>query len=135
MRPRTIILIICVIILLPLLIVFSVPLMDWLLRIIFRELQHGLVGVVLAVVLGIAQLLLCFLTKRLAIRLIPIEIILLGYCFCLFLFFGMKGIGDYIAAMIFGIIFSIALSGVVLAWLIYGGFRLFIHFKKRTIIE
>lgn len=128
-------LIICGIILLPILIVLFVPLKDWLLRIIFRELQHGLIGIVLAVVLGIAQLLLCFLTKRLAIRLIPIEIILLGYCFCLFLLFDMKGIGDYIAAMIFGTMFSIALGGIIIAWLIFGIFRLIIHFKKHSRIQ
>ena len=135
MKPRTIILIICGVILLPLLIFFSVPLKDWLLRIIFEELQHRLVGVILAVVLGITQLLLCFFSKRLPIRLIPVYIILLGYLLCLILFFGMEGLGEYIAAMILGIMFSIALSGVVLAWLIYGGFRLFIHLKKRSIIE
>ena len=135
MKPRTIILIICGVILLPLLIFFSVPLKDWLLRIIFEELQHRLVGVILAVVLGIAQLLLCFFSKRLPICLIPVYFILLGYLFCLILFFGMEGLGEYIAAMIYGIMFSIALSGVVLAWLIYGLFRLFIHLKKRSIIE
>ena len=134
MKPRTIILIICGVILLSLLIFFSVPLKDWLLRIIFEELQHRLVGVILAVVLGIAQL-LCFFSKRLPIRLIPVYFILLGYLLCLILFFGMEGLGKYIAAMILGIMFSIALSGVVLAWLIYGGFRLFFHLKKRSIIE
>ena len=135
MKPRTIILIICGVILLPLLIVFSIPLTDCLLRFVFEELQHVLVGVILAVVLGVTQLLLCFMAKRIPIRLIPISIILLGYLLCLVLFFGMEGLGEYIAAMIYGIMFSIALIGVVLAWLIYGLFRLFIHLKKRSIIE
>ena len=135
MKPRTVITVICVIILLPLLIVFSVPLTDCLLRFVFEELQHVLVGVILAVVLGITQLLLCFFSKRLPICLIPVYFILLGYLLCLVLFFGSEGLAEYIAAMIYGIMFSIALSGVVLAWLIYGFFRLFIHLKKRSIIE
>ena len=135
MKPRTVIAVICGILLLSLLIVFSVPLTDCLLRFVFEELQHVLVGVILAVVLGITQLLLCFFSKRLPICLIPVYFILLGYLFCLILFFGMEGLAEYIAAMIYGIMFSIALSGVVLAWLIYGLFRLFIHLKKRSIIE
>ena len=132
MKPRTVITVICVIILLPLLIVFSVPLTDCLLRFVFEELQHVLVGVILAVVLGITQLLLCFFSKRLPICLIPEYFILLGYLFCLILFFGMEGLGEYIAALILGIMFTIALSGILTAWLIFGLYRLIVHLINRS---
>lgn len=135
MKPKTIFLFICGLLFLSHLVIFSVPLMDWLLRFSFEELHYRLVGVVLAVVLGITQLLLCFLTKRIPIRLIPIYIILLGYLFCLNLLFGMEGLGEYIAAMIFGIMFSIALSGIIIAWLIFGIYRLIIHFKRQPRIQ
>lgn len=81
------------------------------------------VGIILAVVLFLIQLLLCFKATKTTTRRIPIYIILFGGVLCL-LALGSDSRGSVldgskIAALILAIVVGIALIGVVAAWAVY----------------
>ena len=124
---KTFIFIILTVVFLPILIIFSVPMIDWLLRYILVELHHDVVGIVLAVIIGIIQLFLCCKTKRVIFRLLPILFILLCFLLCLILYVFASGLGEIIAAMIFAVMFSIVSVGIIAAWVIYLMYRFTVY--------
>ena len=97
-----------------------------LLRYIFEELHYDIVGIVLAVIVGCIQLLLCCKAKRMIFRLFPVFFILLCFLMCLMLIFFAPGLGEIIAARIFAAMFSIAAIGIIAAWVIFFIYRLVI---------
>ena len=82
------------------------------------------VGCIFAVGFMIIQLLLCYKTKHILIRLIPIFMLVVGFGLCLVLFFGGFGTGSFfgevILAMICAITLSVASTGIAAAWIIFG---------------
>ena len=82
------------------------------------------VGCIFAVGFMIVQLLLCYKTKHILIRLIPICILVVGFGLCLVLFLGGFGTGSFfgevILAMICAITLSVASTGIGAAWIIFG---------------
>ena len=127
MKTKTVIFIILTVVFLPILIIFSVPMIDWLLHYIFEELHHDVVGIVLAFIVGFIQLLLCCKAKRVIFRLFPVFFILLCFLLCLILYVFASGLGEIIAAMIFAAMFSIVSVGIIAAWVIYLMYRFTVY--------
>ena len=72
------------------------------------------------------QLTLCFKAKRLAVKCIPLYLVLLGGGYALALWTGLLGTysagaisGNQLAAYVCGIVVGIASSGIALAWIGY----------------
>lgn len=86
--------------------------------------NYVVVGIILALIFLITQLLLCYGVKRIWIRLIP----------CLILFFGGFGrgsfFGEIILAMICASALSVASTGIGAAWGIWGLYKLIKRLKR-----
>lgn len=77
-----------------------------------------------------SQVLLCYKTKKFAIRCIPIFVILLGSAFCVATWFGLFGTsivgvlpGHQLVAMIFGLVVVVAFLGMLAALLFLGSMK------------
>lgn len=73
-----------------------------------------------------AQVLICLMTKKTALRLIPVYIIVAGIVLCIAVYSGMFGTGNgfigdgyKILALILSMIIGLACIGVVSAWIVY----------------
>ena len=96
--------------------------------IIFEEPKYlFVVGIILAVVFFMIQLLLCFKARQTNVKRIPVYFILLCGLLCFMLFIGAFGSGsggvianvNQLIASILAIVVGIALIGVVTAWIVY----------------
>lgn len=85
------------------------------------------IGVMGGVILFAIQLMFCFKARGLAIRLIPVYLVLLGGVFCLALWAGWLGSssagaisGNQLAAYVLGAVVGISSMGLGGAWVVYG---------------
>ena len=94
----------------------------------FNEPKYSfVVGLICAILFFIVQLLLCFIAKKNAIKLIPVYLILSGFAFCLAMYCGLFGTGSFcghmIGALILAIVVVIACIGESMAWVVYGIYK------------
>lgn len=97
--------------------------------------NYVVVGVILALIFMIIQLLLCYGVKRIWIRLIPLFVLILGLVLCLILFLGGFGrgsfFGEIILAMICASALSVASTGIGAAWGFWGFHKLIKRLKRK----
>jgi quinol-cytochrome oxidoreductase complex cytochrome b subunit len=97
--------------------------------IIFEEPKYlFVVGVILAIILFVIQLLLCFKARKAGVKRIPLYFALVCCVLCAMLFMGILGKGSsgsalgnvhQIVALILAIVAGISFIGIVAAWIIY----------------
>ena len=96
--------------------------------------NYVVVGIILALIFLITQLLLCYGVKRIWIRLIPLFVLILGFVLCLILFFGGFGRGSFFGEIILAVIcasaLSVASTGIGAAWGIWGLYKLIKRLKR-----